>query len=148
MCLSWPNSQEDYQWVMKCFCFGLPPLKYEYFMYQIIFACVKLQCLVWNALVFELGFWHNKNSKYQAQQQNKVLILIWSTGNFQGITHLDSQINQMSMETLIYQNVYRNKFSISIVTQLQWPGKSSVTWDNVNYIQILFRREKSWLSRN
>lgn len=28
------------------------------------------------------------------------------------------------------------------------PGKSRVTGDNRNYIQTLFRREESWLSRN
>ena len=109
------------------------------------FTHIKLQCLVWNALVFELGFWHNKNNKYKGEK--KVLILFGLWRHFQRFYSFEFPTQPDNPNWLIYQNTYRKKI-IWRVTQLQQPGKSRVTGDNVNYIQTLFRREKSWLNRN
>ena len=76
----------------------------QVWVFYVISAHITHKCLVWNALVFELGFWHNKNNKYQAKPKKKISILIWSPEAFSRplptwvpkSTRLDSKLIDLS----------------------------------------------------
>lgn len=86
---------------------AIAPQVWIFYVIFFFFTHIKLKCLVWNALVFELGFRHNKNKKYKGEK--KVLILFGLWRHFQRFYSFEFPNQPDNSNRLIYQNTYRKK---------------------------------------